>query len=75
MARVKRGWFGADPKPEVELPPVGPGFVSMDDAARYAHHQMGGAQDKEYGGVIMQSLADDLFYATDPIEGLSLIHI
>ncbi|QXI59923.1 DUF4329 domain-containing protein [Pseudomonas sp. OE 28.3] len=69
MARVKRGWFGADPKPEVELPPVGPGFVSMDDAARYAHHQMGGAQDKEYGGVIMQSLADDLFYATDPIEG------
>lgn len=69
MERIKRGWFGQDPAPQVELPPVGPGFVSMDDAARYAHGQMAGMHDREYGGVIMQSLADELFYATDPIEG------
>lgn len=69
MERIRRGWFGADPKPDVELPPVGPGFVSMDDAARYAHEQIGSQRDVEYGGVILQSLADELFYATDPIEG------
>ncbi|AZE82019.1 hypothetical protein C4J98_0578 [Pseudomonas orientalis] len=69
MERIRRGWFGADPKPDVELPPVGPGFVSMDDAARYAHEQIGSQRDVEYGGVILQSLADELFYATDPVEG------
>ena len=69
MKRVKRGWFGADPVKPVQLPPVGPGFISMDDAARYAHEQVGDKRDQEYGGVILQSLADELFYATDPIEG------
>ncbi|AZE52767.1 hypothetical protein C4K03_0583 [Pseudomonas synxantha] len=41
----------------------------MDDAARYAHEQVGDRRDQEYGGVIMQSLADELFYSTEPIEG------
>ncbi|SDL10190.1 protein of unknown function [Pseudomonas libanensis] len=41
----------------------------MDDAARYAHEQVGDRRDQEYGGVIMQRLADELFYPTEPIEG------
>lgn len=69
MQRIRRGWFGAEPAPTVELPSLGPAFISMDDAARYAHEQVGDQRDQEYGGVILQHLADALFYATDPIEG------
>ncbi|NMX66419.1 DUF4329 domain-containing protein [Pseudomonas sp. WS 5111] len=69
MERPKRGWFGSGLKSDVVLPPVGPAFVTMDDAARYAHRQIGSRRDKEYGGVILESLADGYFYATEPIAG------
>lgn len=69
MERPKRGWFGSDLKSDVELPPLGPAFVSMDDAARYAHTQIGSRRDVEYGGVILESLSDGYFYATEPLAG------
>lgn len=69
MERPKRGWFGGGLKSDVALPPVGPAFVSMDDAARYAHQQIGERRDVEYGGVILESLADGYFYATAPMAG------
>jgi hypothetical protein len=69
MERPKRGWLGGGLKSDAALPPVGPAFVTMDDAARYAHQQIGSRRDMEYGGVILESLADGYFYATEPIAG------
>lgn len=50
MERPKRGWFGSGLKSDVALPPVGPAFITMDDAARYAHRQIGSRRAIEYGG-------------------------
>ncbi|WP_421527330.1 DUF4329 domain-containing protein [Pseudomonas brenneri] len=69
MERPKRGWFGNGLKSDAVLPPVGPAFITMDDAARYAHQQIGKRRDVEYGGVILESLSDGYFYATEPIPG------
>ncbi|KTC55797.1 hypothetical protein AO262_13960 [Pseudomonas fluorescens ABAC62] len=69
MERPKRGWFGSGLKSDAELPPVGPAFATMDDAARYAHTQIGSRRNIEYGGVILESLSDGYFYCTEPIAG------
>ena len=69
MERPKRGWFGSGLKSDVALPPVGPAFITMDDAARYAHRQIGSRRAIEYGGVILESLSDGYFYSTEPIAG------
>eukprot|EP01030_Chromulinospumella_sphaerica_P020259 gene20259-20167_t len=69
MERPKRGWFGGGLQSDAVLPPVGPAFASMDDAARYAHQQIGRRRDVEYGGVILESLADGYFHSTEPIAG------
>lgn len=69
MERPKRGWFGGGLKSDVALPPVGPAFITMDDAARYAHRQIGSRRAIEYGGVILERLSDGYFYSTEPIAG------
>lgn len=69
MERPKRTWFGGGLKSDAALPSVGPAFVSMDDAARYAHGKIGNRRDIEYGGVILENLADGYFYATEPLAG------
>ncbi|MEB0046496.1 MULTISPECIES: DUF4329 domain-containing protein [unclassified Pseudomonas] len=52
----------------VPFPPLGPAFVSADDAACWAHLQIGAQRDREYGGVIVQG-TDGRFRATVPKEG------
>ncbi len=69
MERPKRGWFGGGLKSDAVLPALGPAFISMDDAARYAHAQIGKRRDMEYGGVILEGEEDGYFYATEPIAG------
>lgn len=45
---------------------MSPSFISVDDAARYAHEQIAGRDDKVYGGLIYQRL-DNRFVATEPL--------
>lgn len=44
---------------------LGPLFISADDAARYAHEQIGGRVDAVYGGLIFQ--AGRRYFASEPI--------
>lgn len=44
---------------------LSPHFLSADDAARFAHEQVGSQRDIEYGGLILQT-ADQRFVATLP---------
>lgn len=48
---------------------LSPAFISADDAARYVHARIGNKRDKEYGSVILQRLADNKVFATEPIPG------
>ncbi|MFP3409503.1 hypothetical protein SB757_33330, partial [Pseudomonas sp. SIMBA_065] len=43
-----------------------PAFISADDVARYLHERIGNQHDKEYGCVILQRQADQLYIGTDP---------
>nr|WP_019407938.1 DUF4329 domain-containing protein [Pseudomonas psychrophila] len=45
---------------------LGPVFIEMDDAARYAHEQIARRLDFTYGGLILQR-ADGRFVATEPL--------
>ena len=45
---------------------LGPVFIEMDDAARYAHEQIARRVDFTYGGLIFQR-ADGRFVATEPL--------
>ena len=52
---------------------VGPAFISADDAARYLHARVGGRRDREFGSVIFQRVADQLFVVNEPVEGEEMI--
>jgi hypothetical protein len=52
----------------IELPALGPPFISADDAARFAHEAIGDKRDREYGGLILQR-EDGRFVATRPVAG------
>ena len=45
---------------------LGPVFIEMDDAARYAHEQIAQRVDFTYGGLILQR-SDGRFVATEPL--------
>lgn len=50
------------------LPPLGPPFITADDAARWAHERINlHSRDREYGGVILKR--DQRFFATEPVQG------
>lgn len=52
------------------LPPLGPPFISADDAARWAHERINlHSRDREYGGVILKRA--QRFFATEPVPGES----
>ncbi|AKS06637.1 DUF4329 domain-containing protein [Pseudomonas trivialis] len=46
-----------------------PAFISVDDAARYVHARIGARRDIEFGSIIFQRLADQLFVASEPVAG------
>ena len=52
----------------VPLPPLSPAFIQADDAALWAHRQIGTRRDVEYGGVILRNL-HGYFFATEPRRG------
>lgn len=47
-------------------PQLSPAFLQVDDAARYAHGQIGSRREREYCGYILQR-PDGLFVATEPL--------
>ncbi len=47
-------------------PQLSPAFLHEEDAARYAHAQIGGQREREYCGYILQR-PDGLFVATEPL--------
>ncbi|UII72140.1 DUF4329 domain-containing protein [Pseudomonas sp. HN11] len=59
--------FYVNAQPVKALPELvlSPGFVSADDAARWAHENIGNRRDVEYGGVILKR--DLRYYATEPV--------
>lgn len=56
-------------RPYVDIPlvTVGPAFTQPDDAARWAHNQIGTRRDKEYGGLILKR--GNRYFATHPGSG------
>ncbi|MBV4480346.1 DUF4329 domain-containing protein [Pseudomonas khavaziana] len=51
----------------VHLPLLSPPFISADDAAYWAHEQIGDQRDREYGGVILKR--ENRYAATTPQPG------
>lgn len=47
-------------------PQLSPAFVKIEDAARYAHGQIGSQREREYCGYILQR-PDGLYVATEPL--------
>lgn len=56
------------PRRAATFPALGPTFISADDAAYWAHRQIGARHDKTYGGVILQR-GDGKFQPTLPVAG------
>ena len=52
----------------VPLLRLSPAFIQADDAAFWAHRQIGARRDVEYGGVILRNLRG-YFFATEPRRG------
>ncbi|WP_321862036.1 DUF4329 domain-containing protein [Pseudomonas paraveronii] len=50
------------------LPLLSPEFLKEEDAAYWAHTQIGAKRDREYGGVIVRG-ATGRFLATEPVPG------
>ena len=61
---VTAAWRPFTDVPEVT---VGPAFIQPDDAARWAHNQIGTRRDKEYGGLILKR--GNRYFATHPASG------
>lgn len=61
--RVGADWRGFS---QVNRHPLGPAFISADDAARHAQLRLGARRDKVYGGLILRR-TDDLYTATEPV--------
>ena len=55
------------PGTTVESPALGPAFINLDDAAYWAHQQIGDKRDVEYGGYIFQR-KDQRFVASEPMK-------
>ena len=53
--------------PTLPLPPLSAAFISADDAAYWAHEQIGSRRDREYGGAILKY--QSRYFATTPIAG------
>lgn len=56
------------PQEPAKFPALGPTFISADDAAYWAHRQIGARRDRAYGGVIVQR-GDGKFQPTLPVAG------
>ena len=56
-------------RPFSNIPPVtvGPAFITPDDAARWAHNQIGTHRDKELGGLVLKR--GNRYFATPPVSG------
>lgn len=54
--------------PKYRLPPLSPGFLTEEDAARWVHGQIPADSDREHGSVILRQ-ADGQFKATQPAPG------
>ncbi|WP_318653024.1 DUF4329 domain-containing protein [Pseudomonas sp. PDM03] len=63
------GSTASAPQRASKFPALGPKFISADDAAYWAHRQIGERHDRAYGGVIVQR-ADGKFQPTLPAAGL-----
>lgn len=50
------------------LPPVSPAFLKEEDAAYWAHQQIGTRREREYGGVILRDTTGK-YFATEPVPG------
>ncbi|WP_159932711.1 DUF4329 domain-containing protein [Pseudomonas sp. S35] len=66
--RVTAHW-----RPFSNIAPVttGPAFMSPDDAARWAHNQIGTRRNKEYGGAILKR--GNRYFATEPTSGAHVL--
>lgn len=53
--------------PHKPLPPLSAAFISADDAAYWAHEQIGSKRDREYGGAILKY--ENRYFATTPVPG------
>ncbi|QJI34265.1 DUF4329 domain-containing protein [Pseudomonas sp. ADAK13] len=53
------------------LPPVSPAFLKEEDAAYWAHLQIGTRREREYGGVILRD-ATGKYFATEPLPGADM---
>ncbi|MBE8590850.1 DUF4329 domain-containing protein [Pseudomonas sp. MAFF 301449] len=69
----RAGRVTADWRPFSSIPPIttGPAFVTADDAARWAHAQIGERRDKEYGGAILKR--GNHYFATEPVSGAQVL--
>ena len=65
----REGVVTADWRPFSNIPPVvvGPSFITPDDAARWAHNQIGTRRDREYGGLVLKR--GNRYFATPPVSG------
>ena len=65
----RAGVVGAAWRPYADIPEVtvGPAFIHPDDAARWAHNQIGTRRDNEYGGLILKR--GNRYFATHPAKG------
>lgn len=63
----RSGRAASSPK-KFKLPPLGPAFLSEEDAAYWVHTRIPLNPDKEYGSVILRR-PDGKFLATSPIAG------
>lgn len=54
--------------PEKNLPPLSPGFLTEEDAARWVHQQIPADSDREHGSLILRQ-PDGPFKATEPVPG------
>lgn len=63
----KTGVVSAEWRPfaTISVPLFSPAFITADDAARWAHEQIGTRRDIEYGGVILKR--GNRYYATHPL--------
>jgi hypothetical protein len=56
------------PSESIYVPVLGPAFISVDDAAYWAHQQIGTRRDITYGGFILQRADGKFFPAVPQVE-------
>ncbi|WP_275407422.1 DUF4329 domain-containing protein [Pseudomonas granadensis] len=65
LGRVTLEW---QPFAHFPWPGLSRDFLSADDAARYAHEQVGKRRDRQYAGYVLER-SDGRFVVTEPLEG------